>query len=77
MVQGPLQDVRGEVVARGENLVLCAQPQAGVDEPGGAARGRTDVVQMELEQPGLLVRGGQPDGQRVERIVAGVWVTAQ
>ena len=43
----------------------------GVGEFGGAAGGGADVVEVELEQPRLLVRGGQPDGQRVERVVAG------
>jgi hypothetical protein len=71
VVQRPLQDVRGEVVARGEDLVAGADPEARVGEFGGATGGGTDVVQVELEQPRLFVRGGQADGQCVERVVTG------
>ncbi len=71
VVQGPLQDVRGEVVAGGEPLALGARPEAGVGEYGGAARRGAHVVEVELEQTRLLARGGETDDQRVQRVVAG------
>lgn len=46
-----------------------ADPAGGVGEQSGAAGGGTDIVQMELQQLRILVRGGQPDGQRVEGVV--------
>ena len=63
--------LQGEVVARGEDLIAGADPEARVGEFGGAAGGGAYVVEVELEQPRLLVRGGQSDGQRVEGLVAG------
>jgi hypothetical protein len=71
VVQRPLQDVRREVVARGEDLIARADPKARVNECGGAAGGGAHVVEVELEQPRLLVCGGQADGQRIERVIAG------
>jgi hypothetical protein len=69
-MQRPLEHIRGEVIGRGENLAAGADTQVRIDEFGRTPGGGADVVEVKLEQCWILVRGGQPDGERVERIVA-------
>lgn len=52
MVQRPLQDVRGEVVACGEDLVAGADPEVRVGTFGGAAGGGADDVEVDLSSRG-------------------------
>jgi hypothetical protein len=71
VVQGPFEDVRGEIVADGQDLALGPDAGRGIGEYGGPAHRGTDVVQMELEQSRIAVRGGQPRDQRAQRVLAG------
>src|SRR4051812_24143498 len=73
MVQRPLEHICGKVVTCGENVTAGADRKIWVDQYGSAAGDGADVVEVELEQFRILVRGGQPDREGIEWIIAARW----